>query len=92
MSIGSEFAARTAVAVLILRHIRERLNNGEHYSPTWAPNLQSAMDVLLIPFDVVRKQIGGTKFQPTPDMLSDIEENWRRTFTSEELLKGYHLP
>lgn len=54
----SDTAYRIVLSVKIMSHIRSRLERGHDYRRgNWAPNIQSAIDVFVLPFDFLREQM-----------------------------------
>lgn len=53
----SDIAYRIVLLTKIVNHIRNRLMCNQRYSNGWAPNLQSAIDVFVLPIDMLLEQV-----------------------------------
>jgi hypothetical protein len=72
-------AYRIVVCAKIVNHIRERLLAGERYDMGMVPNLQSAIDALMIPFELLLKSIeecppGLEHLRPSPTEVKECAE------------------
>jgi hypothetical protein len=75
----SDTAYRMVVCAKIIHHIRARLMAGEAYNGASAPNLQSAIDALMIPFDLLLQSMeecppGLEHLRPTPTEVKECAE------------------
>jgi hypothetical protein len=76
----SDTAYRIVVCAKIINHIRDRLMAGEDYRAIAVPNLQSAMDALVIPFEMLVQSMedcpeGLESLRPTPTEVAQCAQN-----------------
>lgn len=87
-----DFAFRVAAQYLVLAAVRTAANN-HLYGKPGQPNIQSAMDIMLIPsMDILRAQLQGTPFYPSLEMIQRVKQEWGREFNPERFLLGQHVP
>lgn len=87
-----DFAFRVAAQYLVLAAVRTAVNNRK-YGKHGQPNIQSAMDIMLIPsMDVLREQLRNTPYFPSLEMIQRVKEEWGRQFDPTRFLMGKHVP